>query len=174
MPAVFIYISSLSIYGDSSGKIFEHTKPKPNTDYSRSKLMAESTVPEGSYILRPGTIYGQNMNRNRFISYAANIIKTDLPLDIHNPQTQYHLVHADDIVDLAKLIISRNPEKKIYNLCNETLSKVEICNHLIDHFKSKSVIKVSSLPYKPAGHTKQFNKSSKVNRTFCNSIGDIF
>lgn len=83
----FIFMSSMSIYGDNytiqnEQKIDAGTKPNPDTNYGKSKLYAEEKLTQLSsddfkiLILRPPMIYGKNAkgNYNRLLSKKELLI----------------------------------------------------------------------------------------------------
>lgn len=68
--AQFIYFSSMSVYGLTTGEINKNTKCKPNTPYGRSKYDAEkkiSSLVDSEFtvaIVRPPMVYGINSKGN--------------------------------------------------------------------------------------------------------------
>ena len=93
----FIYFSSCKVYGESSFKktvYSEQTKPKPITDYAKSKLNAENLVIKKSnkykynyLIYRLPFVYGKNFKSN-----LAKILKIiDLSLPIPSISNQFNL-----------------------------------------------------------------------------------
>lgn len=65
----FIFLSSMSVYGLEVGTITSETLPNPNTNYGKSKLMAEEALNKLSddsfkvVILRPPMVYGEGCKR---------------------------------------------------------------------------------------------------------------
>ncbi|MBR6571636.1 MAG: NAD-dependent epimerase/dehydratase family protein [Clostridia bacterium] len=66
----FVFFSSMSVYGMTTGHITQDTEPAPNTCYGRSKWEAEkeiTTLKDDSFqvaILRPPMIYGRGCRGN--------------------------------------------------------------------------------------------------------------
>ena len=66
----FIFMSSMSVYGKEVGVITKDTKPKPKTNYGKSKLQAEESLNALSddnfkvCILRPPMVYGDGCKGN--------------------------------------------------------------------------------------------------------------
>lgn len=168
-----IYIGSLAIYGGSSGNITLSSSPKPDSDYSRSKLSAEEVLPKNSYIIRPGTIYGPGMSSQRFITHAVNVIKNNENLEVYNPSTEFHLVHVNDITQLARTIILNSPNQKVYNLCTETLTKISLCNKIKEYFKSESKISEKLIPMRQNSKSKIFERTEHSRLLFDNTVGGI-
>ena len=160
-------------YGGASGTITNRSVPKPDSDYSRSKLSAEEVLPKNSYIVRPGTIYGPGMSPQRFVRHAVMTIKKHEYLEVYNPNTEFHLVHVNDITKLIRTIILNSPDQKVYNLCTETLTKVELCNNIKAHFKSKSKISTKTIPTRQITKPKIYEHTEYSEILFRDSIGDI-
>ena len=66
------------------------------------------------------------MSPQRFISYAIKAIKSNEDLEVYNPYIEFHLVHVEDITKLVRSIILNSPHQRVYNLCTETLTKIEL------------------------------------------------
>lgn len=66
----FVFLSSMSVYGLTKGRITEKTKLNPNTNYGKSKFEAENLIAPlnnedfNVVILRPPMIYGKNCKGN--------------------------------------------------------------------------------------------------------------
>ena len=66
----FIFFSSMSVYGMTTGRITAQTKPNPNTFYGQSKLSAErglAHLEDDTFriaVLRPPMIYGRGCRGN--------------------------------------------------------------------------------------------------------------
>ncbi|MDO4547350.1 MAG: NAD-dependent epimerase/dehydratase family protein [Clostridia bacterium] len=66
----FIFLSSMSVYGMSSGHITKDLEPRPDTHYGKSKLEAENLLKElqsddfAVAIVRPPLVYGRGCKGN--------------------------------------------------------------------------------------------------------------
>ena len=77
----FILMSSMSVYGLTSGKINKDTRPIPKTHYGTSKLMADLAISEMENesfkvaILRPPMVYGKKCKGNyqRLKAFALKV-----------------------------------------------------------------------------------------------------
>ena len=77
----FVFLSSMSVYGMETGIITKDTEPNPNTNYGKSKLMAEKEIlnlEDVSFkiaVLRPPMIYGDGCkgNYNSLIKFANKL-----------------------------------------------------------------------------------------------------
>ena len=114
----FIFMSSIIVYGDSSGRkkvIYKDTVPKPSNFYGDSKLQAEEGIKllaDDTFkvvILRPPMIYGKGSKGN--YPKLAKIAKT-IPVfpDIDNERS---MLHIDNLCQLIKLIID-NEESGLF------------------------------------------------------------
>ena len=95
----FVFLSSINVYGLTTGVITENTPAVPTTNYGRSKLAAEtliSPLADDNFkiaILRPPMVYGPNSpgNYNRL----CRLVKM-LPLFPDYPNAR-SLVHIDNL-----------------------------------------------------------------------------
>ena len=77
----FVFFSSMSVYGMTTGRITAQTKPAPNTHYGQSKWNAEQALAELAdenfriAVLRPPMIYGPGCRGNypRLASLARKV-----------------------------------------------------------------------------------------------------
>lgn len=123
----FIYTSSVSVYGYKRGgaPLKEDSEPKPGSNYSESKLMAEHVIQLFSEIhsnitytiMRLGTLYGPGYERPSFFK-AFRMIRDQKMRYIGRGTNHLTLIHVDDAANALALagkkpIISAN---NIYNL----------------------------------------------------------
>lgn len=105
----FVFFSTMSVYGKNKGKITLDTKPKPNTHYGRSKLMAEKELQklqDDSFnvsVIRPPMVYGKNCKGN--FPKLLHLIKV-LPVfpKINNVRSMIYIEHLSVFI---KMIIDR-------------------------------------------------------------------
>jgi len=118
-PGMFVFISSVSVYGIEKGlKVDETFELKGNTPYGKSKIEAEKCIIDwcehrgiNYLILRLPLIIGRNAPGN--LLKMINGIKTGKYLRIAGGRARKSMVFVDDI----GAVIMRNLEKKgIYNL----------------------------------------------------------
>lgn len=108
----FIFMSSMSVYGDSnnSNRVIDiNTVPTPNSFYGNSKLQAEEYIKQIEsdnfkiVVLRPPMIYGKGCKGNYPI--LASLAKiTKLFPDIEN---QRSMLHIDNLCEFLKIIIDQ-------------------------------------------------------------------
>lgn len=117
----FIYISSMSVYGDTPPPFIENGATQPTSAYGRSKLEAENHVRElgdrgVSYtILRPSAIYGPYDRGNTMRMIRA--IDKGWWITIGDRPVRKSLTYVDNVVD-AILRVMEHPgaTNQIFNL----------------------------------------------------------
>ncbi|MDE1856846.1 MAG: NAD(P)-dependent oxidoreductase [Candidatus Micrarchaeota archaeon] len=121
-----IFTSSVSVYGHRGRNetITEESKPRPDSPYAESKLMAEHLVesfheahPNISYtIVRMGTLYGRYYEKPSFFK-AFRLIKEQKMIFVGSENNHLTLLHEDDAVD-AMLLAAQGKDglNKIYNV----------------------------------------------------------
>ncbi|WP_326929628.1 NAD-dependent epimerase/dehydratase family protein [Bacillus sp. m3-13] len=93
---LFVFLSSMSVYGIESGLIDKHTPPRPISNYGKSKLEAEYLIEDLAddnfkvIILRPPMIYGKGCNGNypKLVNLAK---KSPFFLDIKNKRSMIYI-----------------------------------------------------------------------------------
>lgn len=94
-----LLISSMSVYGLTTGRIHADTPPAPNTAYGRSKLAAETelaAMADGHFhvaILRPPMVYGSGC-RGNYPRLAALIGKTPV---FPRAQNERSMIYIDTL-----------------------------------------------------------------------------
>jgi len=117
----FIFLSTMAVYGKNGSIknetiITSTTKEDPQTNYAKSKLLAEQYLEElkdGSfkvYIIRPPVIYGKNCPGNYArLERLANM----LPIfpDIQNKRS---MLHVSNLCQLVHLILKNSSEEMLF------------------------------------------------------------
>ena len=104
---LFIFLSSMSVYGVETGVISKDTPLKPKSNYGKSKLQAEkliSTLENDSFkvaILRPPMIYGKGCKGN-YTRLASLALKTPVFPDIENRRS---MIYIDNLSEFIKSLI---------------------------------------------------------------------
>ena len=118
----FIYLSSLSIFGpireeQPYTEITETDTPRPNTDYGRSKLLAEEYLQrEASFpyvILRPTGVYGP---REKDYFMMAKSIKGHVDFAVGFKRQDITFVYVKDVVQAVFLAFERGESGRKYFL----------------------------------------------------------
>lgn len=121
IPKVFIFISSVAVYGlDFGENITEDYPLNGTTPYALSKIQAEHFLSEWCTsnsvmlgIVRPSLIAGKNPPGN--LGNMINGIKSGRYLSIGDGRTRKSVIMADDIV---KIIPELAEKGGIYNICD--------------------------------------------------------
>lgn len=119
----FIYLSSLSIFGDIREEqpyqeITEHDTPRPNTAYGRSKLKAEQFLDaignEFNYIvLRPTGVYGP---REKDYFLMAKSIEQHVDFSVGFQRQDITFVYVKDVVQAVFLALDHGMSGRKYFL----------------------------------------------------------
>lgn len=117
----FIFISSVAVYGLESGnEIKETQKPKPNTAYGISKLLAEDFLTNWALknkitltIFRPSLIAGPNPPGN--LGEMINGINKYRYFSINGINPQKSILLVNDLANLVLLAINKGG---VYNVCD--------------------------------------------------------
>ena len=132
-PILFIFISSVSVYGAEKGSaIDENSKPSPKSNYAKSKLEAESMVTDWCkkngvkcYILRLPLVVGRNPPGN--LEKLINAIKSERFLLVGDGSARRSMVLAQDVASWSVKLES-HPEG-VYNLTDDfDPSYSELCD----------------------------------------------
>jgi len=110
-PRHLLFISSISVYGDSEGPV---TEDSPTFPFRQSgvalveveEMLRRSNIP--MTILRMGGLVGYNRRPGRFLAGRKNLIQANAPVN---------LVHLDDCIHVIWEIIQQNRWDEVYNVC---------------------------------------------------------
>jgi len=131
--SIFIYISSVKACRDVvQGVLTEEFEPTPETDYGKSKLMAENyimrrTIPveKKFYILRPCMIHGPGNKGNLNLLYK--LIKKGLPYPLGAYRNQRSFLSVQNFCFIIRELLNKNISSGIYNVADdECLSTNEV------------------------------------------------
>lgn len=120
MPAQFIYLSSLSVFGPVHEKepytpILDSDPAVPNTMYGKSKLMSEAylrSIPNLPYvILRPTGVYGP---RERDYYQMAVSIKQHIDFSVGYKPQVITFIYVKDLVKAIYLTIEKGVTRRSY------------------------------------------------------------
>ena len=133
-----IFISTVSVYGETGSKIcFEDkTKPKSILDYAKSKYEAEKIIrnKDNYIILRPATAFGLSprMKLDTLINeFVFKAVKYKY-LEVYNPNFARTFIHVRDFARAIIMMIEKFNmfKNQIFNIGNNdmNLTKKEIAN----------------------------------------------
>jgi nucleoside-diphosphate-sugar epimerase len=147
----FIFISSIKAVADVTSSVLdENTIPNPQTDYGKSKLMAEryiqaQSLPEGKsyYILRPCMIHGPGNKGNLNLLYQ--FVKRQIPYPLAAFDNKRSFLSVENLCFIIKAIIEKDIYGGVYNVADdEALSTNEVVSILAQSIgKKPSHLKIS-------------------------------
>ncbi len=122
LPRAFIYISTMSVYGDIHGHLNDEDTPlKGDSPYAESKIMAEHFLKDWCAknnvtlgILRPSLLAGRNAPGN--LGMMVNGIKTGAYLSIAKGKARKSILMAEDIAHIVPKIADIGG---VYNICDD-------------------------------------------------------
>jgi len=132
-----IYISGATVYKDVFGQSILEDDPKTVDNfggfYGFTKKLAEDIVLHfktaglKATILRPSSIYGFGLSKDKMIMSFIHSAIVDSRINISNPNSKINLVHAYDVARSIRLVHLKNTEG-IFNIQGFTYSIMEIAN----------------------------------------------
>ena len=105
----FIILSSMSVYGLNVGAITKKMSPNPNTNYGKSKWLADQDIMKLQAnnflvtVLRPPMVYGKNCKGNYQLLRKLAIVSPIFP----SLQNQRSMIYIDNLCDFVKLVIDK-------------------------------------------------------------------
>ncbi|WP_029278129.1 NAD-dependent epimerase/dehydratase family protein [Pedobacter borealis] len=135
----FIFISSVKAVADVvEGILTEDTAPNPQTDYGKSKLMAEEYIkaqplPKGKryYILRPCMIHGPGNKGNLNLLYQ--IVKKGILYPLASFENKRSFLSVENLCFVIQKLIEKDVESGIYQVADdEALSTNEVVSILAE------------------------------------------
>ncbi|WP_449388300.1 NAD-dependent epimerase/dehydratase family protein [Chryseobacterium lineare] len=143
LPQVFIFVSTVAVYGNDSGENITEEFPLAGVSpYAKSKIMAENFLKEWCeknnirlFIFRAPLIAGPNPPGN--LGDMVKAIKTGRYFNIAGGKAEKSLLWVEDFADLTVLSLSHSGG--IYNVCDDyTYSFKEIAERISSVLKKKS------------------------------------
>ena len=141
----FIFISSVKAAADSVESILaEDLEPNPQTDYGKSKLMAEQYIqscelPEGKsyYILRPCMIHGPGNKGNLNLLYK--FVQKGIPYPLAAFDNKRSFLSVENLCFVIKQILEKEIPSGVYNVSDdEALSTNEVVEILANSSGKKA------------------------------------
>ncbi|RZJ79378.1 MAG: NAD-dependent epimerase/dehydratase family protein [Flavobacterium sp.] len=129
----FIFISSVKAAADQVENILlEVQEPNPQTDYGKSKLMAEQYIqsqplPEGKsyYILRPCMIHGPGNKGNLNLLYK--FVQKGIPYPLAAFENKRSFLSIDNLCFVIEQLLKKDIKSGIYNIADdESLSTNQV------------------------------------------------
>ncbi len=150
----FIYISGAIVYENKIKKKIKETskiknfflkdyygKSKKNCDnYLKRKIQLGDKVS----ILRPTSIYGYGLKKDKIIIKLIKLSKFNQPIILSEPFEKINFIHANDVANAVYKIIKKK-QYKIFNLGSKMLYSIkDLSKILIKINKSKSKLQIYS------------------------------
>lgn len=123
LPYALVFISTMSVYGDTPGNMDTESSRKlvGNSPYSDSKIKAEKYLTEWCSIngvklgiLRPGLLIGNNAPGN--LGAMVDGIRKGFYLNIAHGVARKSMLMAEDIANLVPLVAQKGG---VYNVCDD-------------------------------------------------------
>jgi len=147
----FIYISSSKVLGEySKNMIKENMKPKPKTEYAKSKFYSEKFLNKFGKLnkidvicLRPTLVYGSGCKGN--LRNLFKLLKLNLLPEIKKINNKISLIHVEDLCNaLIKVIFTRKRGDLFLLSGPKDLSLNEIVSCMrLAKYKKKSLFKLN-------------------------------
>lgn len=121
----FIFVSSVKAAADSvENSLIEDHQPNPQTDYGKSKLMAEQYIqslelPEGKsyYILRPCMIHGPGNKGNLNLLYK--FVQKGIPYPLAAFENRRSFLSVENLCFVIKQLLDKEIPSDIYNVADD-------------------------------------------------------
>ncbi|KYP20853.1 NAD-dependent epimerase/dehydratase family protein [Streptococcus parauberis] len=165
--AQFIFLSSMSVYGNNEEVITKSTKENPSTYYGKSKLAAENglkKLADDSFnllILRPPMVYGPNATGN----YTRLSKLSRFTVAFPKLNNQRSMIFIDNLLEFIKQSIDSNlggvsfPQNEEYVSTYKLVHEIRKANH-------KKTLMISL--FNPL--LKMFLNVSQINKLFGNLV----
>lgn len=127
--AYFLFISSISVYGNQSICLTEASPVSPMTEYGISKLWGEQIVKktERSGILRLSSLYGENMKENTIIPIYVNQALKNKVIEVWgNADRKQNYFHVLDALAYIEKIITKQKEGVFLGTFSKEYSNIEL------------------------------------------------
>lgn len=170
----FIFMSSIIVYGDSSGSkrlIDKNTIPTPSNFYGNSKLQAENGIRHLDsntfkiVVLRPPMIYGQGSKGNYpRLSKMSKMIPV-FP-DIDNERS---MLHIDNLCEFIKIMIDNNESGLFFPQNKEYVNTSELVKTIADIHGRKIILTKLFNPLIKL----MFGKVGLIDKVFGNLVYDL-
>ena len=146
-----IYLSSISVYGNSSSVLNESVEPNPHSFYGISKLDGERQLDAirhltDLYIIRSGNVYGYNP------SYRVDAVINRFMFDAHfsgkiqitgSGNQMRSFIHVDKIASLIVGAVDGKYAPGLYNAVQHNLSVNDVAGHIRKLYPTLETIHVN-------------------------------
>lgn len=141
----FIFVSSVKAAADNvEGMLIEDQEPTPQTDYGKSKLMAEQYIqslelPEGKsyYILRPCMIHGPGNKGNLNLLYK--FVQKGIPYPFAAFDNRRSFLSIDNLCFVIEKLLERNVPSGVYNVADDEALSTNTVVEILANSSGKKV-----------------------------------
>ncbi|MCZ8466112.1 NAD-dependent epimerase/dehydratase family protein [Streptococcus uberis] len=157
----FVFLSSMSVYGNKEEVITKETKENPSTYYGKSKLAAEKGLMQLEsadfkvLMIRPPMVYGPKATGNYTRLSKLSRITPIFP----NIANQRSMIYIDNLLEFVRKAIDTNlsglhfPQNKEYVTTSQLVKTIRDVNG-----KKTLLIAIFNPIIKPLSNVSQFNK----------------
>ncbi len=127
----FLFISSVSVYGNQARVLEEKTTPSPDSEYAISKLWGEQIVRKTKRhgILRLSSLYGENMKEITIIPNYVNQARKNKIIEVWgNGERRQNYFHVSDAVSYIEKIFTNQKEGLFLGASSKEFSNIELAN----------------------------------------------
>ncbi|MEK4514270.1 NAD-dependent epimerase/dehydratase family protein [Paenibacillus sp. FSL H8-0122] len=138
----FIFLSSMSVYGNESGLIDKNTLVNPISNYGKSKLQAEKMIlPMENEnfkiaVLRPPMVYGKGCKGN-YPKLVELVLKFDYFPNIKN---QRSMIHVDNLCEFVRHLVDYGDSGLYFPQNNEYVSTKDMVKLIAESYGKKVVL----------------------------------
>jgi UDP-glucose 4-epimerase len=125
---IFLFLSSVSVFGWQSENMHDQMPHMPAGDYGWSKSVAETQLLEKSkilkiplFILRPAIVYGPG-DETGMITRLCKLLENGSYIQIGKGENLQHLIYISDVVQAVSSVLSLINEKKTNQISAVTIA----------------------------------------------------
>ena len=111
-PELVVFVSTTSVYGDSTGMITESSPVAPVTASGKAHVTIEQhliqTAPQRSYVLRLAGLVGPDRHP----------VNTLAGRTLSGANQRVNLIHIADVIQVLDALIQQRPSRHIWHLCS--------------------------------------------------------
>lgn len=155
---LFIQFGSSEEYGKAQSPYVETMREQPVSPYALVKqlttntaLMLQSNYGFPAMVVRPGNLFGDGQNPNKFIPYVLQKLKAGDTLNVTPCEQKRDFIHVDDFADAIKAII-RNHTMCVGEIINVSSGVSVSLKSIIEYYKkelkSTSQVNYGAIPYR--------------------------
>lgn len=155
---MLVQFGSSEEYGKAQSPYVETMREQPVSPYALVKqlttntaLMLHSNYGFPAMVVRPGNLFGDGQNPNKFIPYVVQRLKAGDTLNVTPCEQKRDFIHVDDFANAIRCILINYDTciGEIINVSSGTsISLKEIIEGLKTAINSASIINYGALPYR--------------------------